>query len=201
MSCVCVCVCLCEGSCVCVCVCTLAFKGALLLAHVSMCVCVHLVWWRLVRCRMNALRVTSDLLQCCRVAAQECLNVKVRSVSPSPLLCLQYCYWTEWLLVWDREHTFWLRVGCDGCVSSLSTRTATWEAAVAGDGVQLFWRKLTLIGARSLVHLAKKTKQWSVEGRKKNTKTSWMCHLAAIFSVVVTTHDNSRLNSLHGSCL
>lgn len=27
-----------------VCVCTLAFKGALLLAHVSMCVCVHLVW-------------------------------------------------------------------------------------------------------------------------------------------------------------
>lgn len=91
----CVRMCLFVWGLVCVCVCTLAFKGALLLAHVSMCVRVHLVWWRLVRCRMNALRVTSDLLQCCRVAAQECLNVKVRSVSPSPLLCLQYCYWTE----------------------------------------------------------------------------------------------------------
>lgn len=57
---------------------------------------------------MNALCPTSDLLQCCSVAARECLNVQLRP--RFPLLSLRYVsstsFWTElsWtLLTLDRR--------------------------------------------------------------------------------------------------
>lgn len=73
-----------------VCVCGLAFKGALLLAHVSMCVYVHLtssvVVWR----RMNALSLTSDLLTVlqCAWMLQYTLPSFVFSFSVSRLKCV-----------------------------------------------------------------------------------------------------------------
>lgn len=200
--------CVCASECVseCVCMCVRLHLKVLLCLHMWACVFVCIwvsVWWRLVRRRMNALCLTSDLLQCCSVAVQECLNVKLHPAFPllSPLLCLEYCYWTEHS--WTRQDTFesWLQIGDD--VSAALARTNSEQRRekmyISSEKEQtvelLFWW-------RRKGHSCCQ-KQWQMEGeavwREKQLDVSVLyCHPAAIFAVVVTTNDNNSLNSLHG---
>lgn len=136
---VCVCVWVCVW--VCVYVCALAFKGAPLLAHVSMCVCVHLSLCVVMPGPTPHERTLSDLwpftvLQCGRSRVPEC-QITPRFPSPFPVVMPR-------VLLLDRaqlDSAGYIREltsdrwRCVGCVSPHEFRTATRE------NVHFFWKR------------------------------------------------------------
>lgn len=185
------------------CACALHLK-VLFCLHMWACVC-SVVWWRPGPTpherRLTDLRT---FLQCCSVAARECLNVKLHyPLSLSFLLCF-LCYR---VLLPDRAQP-----DSGLCTSVVGYRTGS-RSVMTRSRVRLGASRGGRRNQASVSYLKTQqtfrritTLQWPrgklfVGDRKQNKPWDWSvlyCHLAATSAVDVTTDDKNNLNSLHG---